>query len=68
VYAQSTLKLTSGGYNPALCPLNFLPSRPSSLQIYIVANEQGCVGRDSVNNIDRIGDSRINSAFFGVGA
>lgn len=31
-------------------------------------NEQGVVRRESIDHIDKIGDSRISSTFFGVGA
>jgi hypothetical protein len=61
------LKLISRGRGLELCHLNFVSDPPSSLLIFVVANEQGADGGESVDGTDRISDSTINNPVFAGG-
>jgi hypothetical protein len=49
-----------------ICYLGLLFSSPSSLWILTVANKQGGVRRESVNSVNRVGDSLANDVILSV--
>jgi hypothetical protein len=61
------LKLTLQGCSLQFCHLSFVSDPPSSSLAFVVANEQGGDGGESVDGTDRTSDSMVNDALSSIG-